>query len=104
MGGKWWKWEPPAFLAAPCAHRSTAAARHPLVPCCQVKSMQMFRQPVQKATQGDRLGLCVTQLDAKTLERGIACSVGHVVLISHCLISVRQIRFFKAVCKTKSKV
>ena len=27
----------------------------------KVKSMQMFRQPVQYASQGDRLGLCVKQ-------------------------------------------
>jgi selenocysteine-specific elongation factor len=31
----------------------------------KVKSMQMFRAPVQKASQGDRIGLCVTQFDPK---------------------------------------
>lgn len=31
----------------------------------KVKSIQMFKQPVQKALQGDRLGICVTQLDPK---------------------------------------
>ena len=25
----------------------------------------MFKQPLQKALQGDRLGICVTQLDPK---------------------------------------
>ena len=27
--------------------------------------MQMFKQPVKQVTQGDRVGVCVTQLDAK---------------------------------------
>ncbi|KAB7498322.1 Selenocysteine-specific elongation factor [Armadillidium nasatum] len=35
----------------------------------KVKSIQMFRQPVEKAIQGDRIGLCVTQFDPKLLER-----------------------------------
>ena len=42
----------------------------------KVKSMQMFRKPVEKACQGDRLGVCVTQFDPKLLERGLACSPG----------------------------
>ena len=46
--------------------------------------------------KGDRVGVCVTQLDSKALERGIACTQGHVTLISAALVSVRQIRFFKA--------
>ena len=62
----------------------------------KIKSMQMFKKPVNKATQGDRVGVCVTQLDSKALERGIACTQGHVTLISAALVSVRQIRFFKA--------
>lgn len=42
----------------------------------KVKSMQMFRKPVKLASQGDRLGICVTQFDSKLLERGIACTPG----------------------------
>ena len=42
----------------------------------KVKSMQMFRRPVQACSQGDRLGICVTQLDAKLVERGLACTPG----------------------------
>ena len=69
----------------------------------KIKSMQMFKKPVQSVVQGDRVGVCVTQLDAKALERGIACTHGHVTLISSVLVSVRQIRFFKAHCKTGAK-
>ena len=42
----------------------------------KVKSMQMFRKPVDKAVQGDRVGVCVTQLEATALERGLACTPG----------------------------
>jgi selenocysteine-specific elongation factor len=42
----------------------------------KVKSMQMFRKPVQSAHQGDRLGICVAQLDSSTIERGLACTPG----------------------------
>jgi len=42
----------------------------------KVKSMQMFRKPVQVAKQGDRVGICVAQLDAKEIERDLACSPG----------------------------
>ena len=30
--------------------------------------MQMFKQPVKSISQGDRAGVCVTQLDAKVLK------------------------------------
>lgn len=65
----------------------------------KVKSMQMFRKPVVKASQvgliscdillrlfefinslkGDRVGICVTQFDSKLLERGLVCVPGVVL-------------------------
>ena len=42
----------------------------------KVKSMEMFRKPVKEAVMGDRLGVCVPGLDAKTVERGVLCSPG----------------------------
>lgn len=42
----------------------------------KVKSMQMFRQPVESAIMGDRVGICVTQFDPKLLERGLVCTPG----------------------------
>ena len=36
----------------------------------KIKSMQMFKKPVMAVHQGDRVGVCVTQLDAKAMERG----------------------------------
>ena len=54
----------------------------------KVKSVQMFKRPVQRASQGDRIGMCVTQFDAKLLERGIACSPGYVTTIHGCVIDM----------------
>lgn len=33
----------------------------------------MFRKPIDRAMQGDRIGLCVTQFDPDKLERGLIC-------------------------------
>ena len=43
----------------------------------KVKSMQMFHKPVQTATQGDRLGICVTQFDPHLIERSLVASPGY---------------------------
>lgn len=45
--------------------------------CKKIKSMQMFHQPVQNATQGDRVGICVTQFDSSLVERCLVSSPGH---------------------------
>ena len=47
----------------------------------KVKSMQMFKKPVQQAKQGDRIGLCVTQFDASLLERGLVATPGYLPTI-----------------------
>ena len=40
------------------------------------------RQPVQACQRGDRLGICVTQLDSKLVERGLACTPGKLLVFS----------------------
>lgn len=42
----------------------------------KIKSMQSFKKPVDSAMQGDRVALCVTQLDSSLLERGVVCAPG----------------------------
>ncbi|XP_013420042.1 selenocysteine-specific elongation factor-like isoform X1 [Lingula anatina] len=69
----------------------------------KVKAMQMFRQPVEKAIQGDRVGICVTQFDPKLLERGLVSSVGVLPTITAAIISVQKIKYFKGPVATKSK-
>lgn len=69
----------------------------------KVKSMQMFHKAVEKAIQGDRLGVCLTQFDAKLLERGILCTPGTLPITFGLLISVEKVVYFKQAIKNKSK-
>lgn len=69
----------------------------------KVKSMQMFRRPVESASQGDRLGICVTQFDPKLLERGLACQPGYIPTIFAAVVSVNKIRFYQGPITTKGK-
>ncbi|KAH9512437.1 hypothetical protein Btru_039583 [Bulinus truncatus] len=69
----------------------------------KVKSMQMFRKPVEKIKQGDRAGICVTQFDPTQLERGLVCSPGALVT-AHALIAfIKKIPYYKSSVSTKSK-
>lgn len=69
----------------------------------KVKSMQMFRKPVNSACQGDRVGICVTQFDSSKLERGIVCSPGHVPTLYGAILPIHKIPYFKGTCQNKSK-
>ena len=70
----------------------------------KVKSMQMFRQPVQRAMQGDRLGICITHFEPKLLERGLLCSPGGVQCLYAAVVLVNKIPFFKFPLTSKSKL
>ncbi|CAL8401859.1 unnamed protein product [Arctogadus glacialis] len=69
----------------------------------KVKSMQMFRTPVSRAMQGDRVGVCVTQFDPKLLERGVVCTPGSLRSLHAGLISARKIGYFKGALATRAK-
>ncbi|KAK8732701.1 hypothetical protein OTU49_006885 [Cherax quadricarinatus] len=69
----------------------------------KVKSMQMFRQPVGKASQGDRVGICVTQFDPKQLERGIVGMPGFIQTASGVIAEVVKITYYKLPVETKAK-
>lgn len=69
----------------------------------KVKSLQMFRKPVKSARQGDRVGICVTNLDASLIERSIAAAPGTVPLLQSVLCLVKKVRFFRHACKSMSK-
>uniref|UniRef100_A0A2L2YM74 Selenocysteine-specific elongation factor n=1 Tax=Parasteatoda tepidariorum TaxID=114398 RepID=A0A2L2YM74_PARTP len=69
----------------------------------KVKSIQMFKKPVTKAMQGDRVGICVTQFDAKLLERGVICAPGYMEAVDAAIVSVAKIPYFKGNCTTNSK-
>jgi len=61
----------------------------------KVKGLQMFRRKANIIQQGDRAGICVSNFDAKLMERGIIASPGTVKLIRGAIAVVRKVRFFK---------
>jgi small GTP-binding protein len=69
----------------------------------KVKSMQMFRKNVRTAGQGDRVGMCVTNLDPTSIERSIAVSPGSIPLLSTVICLVKKVRFFRQACKSDAK-
>ncbi|XP_033254157.1 selenocysteine-specific elongation factor-like [Drosophila miranda] len=70
----------------------------------KVKSMQIFRENVSSASMGDRLGLCVTQFNAKLLERGVIAEPGYLKLVFAVCLHLRPIRYYKHVIRSKSKL
>ena len=82
--------------------------------------MQMFHQEVTEAhevfflspyfphksspepNQGDRVGICVTQLDPKQLERGLLCSPKTVEQMQGALAPVTKIKYYKNDIKSRS--
>ena len=69
----------------------------------KVKSMQMFKHPIEKATQGDRVGICVTQFDPKLLERGLVCSPSSVPTVVAGIVNIKKISYYKGSITSKSK-
>ncbi|XP_076316455.1 eukaryotic translation elongation factor, selenocysteine-specific isoform X1 [Tachypleus tridentatus] len=69
----------------------------------KVKSIQMFKKPVDRAVQGGRVGICVTQFDPKMLERGVVSSPGTITVTYAAVASVKKIPYFKSTCCTKAK-
>lgn len=72
----------------------------------KIKSMQMFKKPITKAVSGDRLGICVTNVDASLLERGLVTTATHkscLQYVSAVIIKFNRVRYFKKDIKSKSK-
>ena len=61
----------------------------------KIKGLQMFRRKANVIQQGDRAGICVSNFDAKLMERGIVAAPGTVRLIRGAIAVVRKVRFFK---------
>ncbi|XP_050412179.1 selenocysteine-specific elongation factor [Patella vulgata] len=69
----------------------------------KIKSIQIFKKPAVKIVQGDRAGICVTQFDAKLMERGLVCTPGALPTIMAAIVSIEKIAFFKGNINTKAK-
>ena len=59
-----------------CCHVGDTVELPALLQERKIKSMQMFRRPTDVLRQGDRAGICVTNLDATLVERGLLCTPG----------------------------
>ena len=70
----------------------------------KVKSMQMFKRPVQDCAKGDRLGICVTQLDPKLIERGMLAAPGTIPRFSTAVVLAQKIRYYKGRRALKDEV
>lgn len=44
--------------------------------------------------QGDRVGICLTQLDPDKMERGWLCAPGSVLTFRSAIASVKKIKFY----------
>ncbi|KAG5441757.1 Selenocysteine-specific elongation factor [Clonorchis sinensis] len=71
----------------------------------KIKSIQMFRQPVDSIGPGDRAGICVPQLDPSLLERGLVGAPGDSLQTCHACVlgAVRKIPYFKNPVLSKSR-
>ncbi|XP_014281954.1 selenocysteine-specific elongation factor isoform X3 [Halyomorpha halys] len=69
----------------------------------KVKSIQMFKQDVSTAVQGDRIGTCVTHFNPKQLERGIACRPGYMHLVHGVIINFNKVKYYKNIIKSNTK-
>ena len=54
----------------------------------------MFRKPVNSIRQGDRAGICVPQLDAELIERGIASTPRSLKSSDFAIVLVKRIPYF----------
>ena len=70
----------------------------------RVKSLQAFHRRVTEAQHGDRVGLCLTHLDAKEMERGALCTPGSVPWVTWAVGAVRQIRAFRGRVKSGDRI
>uniref|UniRef100_A0A182STV8 Tr-type G domain-containing protein n=1 Tax=Anopheles maculatus TaxID=74869 RepID=A0A182STV8_9DIPT len=69
----------------------------------KVKSIQMFRKTYQTIRQGDRAGICITQFDPKSLERGIVCASNYVHYVNAAIVRLCSVRYYKRPIKSKAK-
>lgn len=69
----------------------------------KVKSIQMFKKSINSASQGDRIGICITQFDPKLLERGIIAKPGYVSFVRAGILKLNRIKYFKGTISSRTK-
>jgi len=71
--------------------------------CFKVFIFDFFRGLVTEVVQGDRAGICVTNLEAKLIERGVASTPGSVSLVSDAIAVVKKVKYFPGKLISNSK-
>ena len=61
----------------------------------KIKTLQMFKKPVQSVKQGDRAAMCLPQLDASKIERGIAAKPRSVLVSDLAIVIVRRVPYYQ---------
>lgn len=69
----------------------------------RVKSIQMFKKSVQRVSQGDRAGLCLTNLPPDTLGKGLIASRGVIPILHGAVALVKKVPFFTDNCTSLHK-
>lgn len=69
----------------------------------KVKSLQVFRRPVEEVAQGERVGVCVTQLEPRGIERGLACAPGLVPPARLLLARVERVRWYRQPLRSRQR-
>lgn len=69
----------------------------------KVKSIQMFRQPMTDAQQGDRIGVSITQFDSKLLERGLIAAPKYTHYSTVAVVRLNKIKYYRGDIASKSK-
>lgn len=69
--------------------------------CLHAADLGHWFNPLQA---GDRVGICVTQMDPKSIERGLACTPGSIPTFSGAVAAVEKIRFHLGSVDSKSRV
>ena len=70
----------------------------------KVKSIQAFKRPVTSARSGDRVGVCLSNLNAASIERGLACEPGSMVQFTKAVARVSKVRFYPDRVPSKRKL
>ena len=68
-----------------------------------IKEMQMFKKPITKAYQGDRVGMLIKNLVHTKIERSLACNEGYVQNVCGGVFILRKIIHYKHEIKSNSK-
>ena len=61
----------------------------------RIKSLQSFKQPVDRISVGDRAGMCVANLQSDGIERSFVSAPGAMRTVSSCVCAVEKCRFYK---------